>query len=208
MQALLCKNLKLVAHPMTYAFAAFGVMLLIPSYPYTIAFFYVTLGVFFMFQQAREQRDLAFSALLPIRKSDNVRSAVRFTVGIELASLAFAVPWALLSANVNPNGSNLAGMDANVALFGLAFVLFAVFNAVFFPSFYRTAYKSGTSYLKACAAMMPLVIADVILPHIVPWLDGSDPRQFVVLAAGVVIFAAATALSERRSIRLFEKVDL
>ena len=33
------KDLRLAAHPMMYVFALFGVMLIIPNYPYTVVFF-------------------------------------------------------------------------------------------------------------------------------------------------------------------------
>ena len=58
MQALLYKQFRLVCHPMTLVFCLFGAMLLIPNYPYTVAFFYVTLGIFFTFMNLREQRDM------------------------------------------------------------------------------------------------------------------------------------------------------
>ena len=47
MTALLYKQFRLVCHPMTPIFCLFGVMVLIPNYPYTVIFFYVTLGLFF-----------------------------------------------------------------------------------------------------------------------------------------------------------------
>ena len=40
------KDLRLAAHPMMYVFALFGVMLIIPNYPYTVVFFYGLLGIF------------------------------------------------------------------------------------------------------------------------------------------------------------------
>jgi len=43
------KDLRLAAHPMMYVFALFGVMLIIPNYPYTVVFFYGLLGIFFTF---------------------------------------------------------------------------------------------------------------------------------------------------------------
>lgn len=43
---LIKKEFLLTAHPMTYVFAFFGIMLMIPSYIYYVAFFYVTLGIF------------------------------------------------------------------------------------------------------------------------------------------------------------------
>ena len=96
MKALLNKQFRLVCHPMTLIFTGFGIMLLIPSYPYTVAFFYVMLGLFFSFMNGREQRDIYFSALLPIRKRDTVKASVLFVLVVELASLLFAMPFAAL----------------------------------------------------------------------------------------------------------------
>ena len=76
MKTLLYKQLRLVCHPMTPVFCLFGAMLLIPNYPYSVTFFYVTLGLFFTFLNMREQKDIYYSALLPIRKRDTVRAAV------------------------------------------------------------------------------------------------------------------------------------
>ena len=56
MKALLYKQLRLVCHPMTPVFCLFGIMVIIPNYPYTVIFFYVTLGLFFTFLNMREQR--------------------------------------------------------------------------------------------------------------------------------------------------------
>ena len=55
-------------------------------------------------------------------------------VAVELTELVLAVPFAVLSVHINPNGTNLAGIDANVALFGAVLLIFGVFNAVFLPT--------------------------------------------------------------------------
>ena len=47
MKTLLYKQLRLVCQPMTLVFCLFGVMLLIPAYPYTVMWFYVMLWLFF-----------------------------------------------------------------------------------------------------------------------------------------------------------------
>lgn len=210
MKALFYKQFKLVCHPMTLLFPFSGVMLLIPSYPYTVAFFYVTLGVFFMMQNGREQRDMDFSALLPIRKRDTVKVTILFTVFVELFSLLFAVPFAVISAKHNSLGTNAAGIDANIALFGMAFLLFAVFNFVFFTAFYRTGYKVGTAFLKASVGMFFVVAGDVILPHVpgLTWLDGGySTQQMAFLLCGAVVFAAAAVCTYRISAQRYEKVD-
>lgn len=214
MKALLYKQLRLTCHPMTLVFLLAGIFLLIPNYPYTVSFFYVTLGIFFMFMNAREQRDADYCVVLPVRKRDAVRAACLFLVLVQLGSLVLAVPFALLSARINPKGTNLAGLDANVALFAMGLLLFAVFNAVFLPSFYRSGYKVGISFLKASIAVALVVICDVILPHLpgLAWLDGVDRgsclRQLPLLAVGAVIYGIVTLLACRQAEKHYERVDL
>ena len=211
MKALFYKQFKLVCHPMTLLSALFGVMFLIPNYPYTVAFFYVTLGLFFMMQNGREQRDTDFSALLPIGKRDTVKVTILFSVLIELFSLLFAIPFAVISARINPFGGNAAGIDANAAAFGMAFLLFAVFNYIFYVNFYRTGYKVGTAFIKASIGVFFVVLADVILPHVpgLEWLDGGGMgKQLPFLLACGVIYSISAVLTCRVAAKRYEKVDL
>ena len=98
MKALLYKQLRLVCHPMTPVFCLFGIMVIIPNYPYTVIFFYVTLGLFFSFLNMREQKDLYYTALLPVPKRDAVKAGCLFTALIELTSLVLLAPCCLLAA--------------------------------------------------------------------------------------------------------------
>lgn len=70
-----CKDLRLAAHPMMYVFAFFGAMLLIPSYPYTVAFFYGLLGIFFTFLNGRENKDVYYCAVPCCRSRSASRCA-------------------------------------------------------------------------------------------------------------------------------------
>ena len=102
------KDLRLAAHPMMYVFALFGVMLIIPNYPYTVVFFYGLLGIFFTFLNGRENKDVYYCAVLPVTKRDQVRARAWLVVAVELAELVIAVPFAFLSARITPTGTNLA----------------------------------------------------------------------------------------------------
>ena len=102
MKTLLYKQLRLVCHPMTPVFCLFGFMVIIPNYPYTVIFFYVMLGLFFTFLNMREQKDLYYTALLPVPKRDAVKAGCLFTALIELLSLAVLVPCALLAVRLQP----------------------------------------------------------------------------------------------------------
>ena len=214
MKTLLYKQLRLACHPMTPVFCLSGIMLLIPNYPYSVAFFYVTLGLFFTFLNMREQKDIYYSALLPLRKRDTVRAAVAFTVLVELLSVVITALFCLLSAKLQPGKDNAVGMDANLMLLGAGFVLYGVFNLVFFVCLYRSGYKVGAAYLKANLALWPMMLLAEALPHFpsLMWLNRVDTqanlRQIPILLFGIAVFAVLTILAYRRSARLYERVDL
>lgn len=214
MKTLLYKQLRLACHPMTPVFCLSGIMLLIPNYPYSVAFFYVTLGLFYTFLNMREQKDIYYSALLPLRKRDTVRAALAFTVLVELLSVVITALFCLLSAKLQPGKDNAVGMDANLMLLGAGFVLYGVFNLVFFVCLYRSGYKVGAAYLKANLALWLMMLLAEALPHFpsLMWLNRVDAqanlRQIPILLFGVAVFAVLTMLAYRRSARLYERVDL
>ena len=214
MKALLYKEFRLVCHPMTLIFCLFGIMVLIPNYPYTVIFFYVMLGLFFTFLNIREQKDIYYSALLPVPKRDTVKAGCAFVVIIEVLSLVVLIPCSLLAAHLQPGKDNLVGLDPNAALLTAGFLLYAVFNAVFLPSFYKNGYKVGVSYLKACVVMAVLMLVCEALPHFpaLGWLDDLDAatqvRLLPILIGSGLVYAGCAALTCRASERAYEKVDL
>ena len=214
MKALLYKELRLVCHPMTPIFCLFGIMVLIPNYPYTVIFFYVMLGLFFTFLNIREQKDIYYSALLPVPKRDTVKAGCAFVVIIEVLSLVVLIPCSLLAAHLQPGKDNLVGLDPNAALLTAGFLLYAVFNAVFLPSFYANGYKVGVAFLKA---VIPTTLAMMVLealPHFpaLTWLDDMDAATQVRLlpyfVAAALLYGIGTVLTFRRAAAQYEKVDL
>lgn len=214
MKALLYKQFRLVCHPMTLIFCLFGIMVLIPNYPYTVIFFYVMLGLFFTFLNIREQKDIYYSALLPVPKRDTVKAGCAFVVIIEVLSLVVLIPCSLLAVHLQPGKDNLVGLDPNLALLAAGFLLYAVFNAVFLPSFYANGYKVGVAFVKA---VIPTTLAMIVLealPHFpaLGWLDDLDAatqvRLLSVLIGSVLIYAGGMALTFWASAQRYEKVDL
>ena len=205
------KDLRLAAHPMMYVFALFGVMLIIPNYPYTVVFFYGLLGIFFTFLNGRENKDVYYCAVLPVTKRDRAG----LVVAVALAERVIAVPFAVLSARINPNGTNLAGIDANVALFGCVLLIYGVFNVVFLPVFYKTAIRAGRAFLLAVIPMTVLMVLVEALSHfpvVGPCVDATEAagqvRQLPVLAVGLAAFALLSWLAYRKAAKNYERVDL
>lgn len=214
MRSLLYKEWKLSIHPTSYIFLFMGAMLLIPHYPYWVAFFYQTLGIFFTFMNGNSNNDVFFTVLLPVRKRDVVRSRLASVIGLEMLQIIMAVPFAILRNRIGP-AENLAGLDANPALFGLVFVMFGVFNVVFLPQFYRTAYKTGTPYLLATLAMAAMIMLVELMVQLTPVLKqtldttaASTPQQTIVLIVGMLLYALLNLAAYRQSASAFERLDL
>ena len=147
MKNLLYKEFRLAIHPSVYVFFALAALLLVPSYPYYVSFFYLTLGIFLTFKTNRAENDIFYSALLPVRKGDVVRARVLTVALLELANILIAIPFAVISAKINPAGGNNAGIEPNVAFFGLSFLMYGGFNLIFFPVFYKTGRSEGKAFL-------------------------------------------------------------
>lgn len=215
MKDLIYKEFKLAMHPTCYLFLLMAFMLLIPNYPYYVAFFYQTLAIFFIFVGGQANNDVYFTTLLPVPKKDTVKARFGVIVIMELAQIAVSIPFAILRNSLNPL-ENQAGIEANVALFGLVFVMYAIYNMVFFPMFYKTAFKIGVPYVFACVAMFTFVGVAETSVHLIPvlktTLDTLDPsylpQQLAVLLFGIVVFSLVTTLAYLKSAVRFEKIDL
>ncbi|MFH0993847.1 MAG: ABC-2 transporter permease [bacterium] len=216
MKNLMYKEWKLAMHPTTFIFLSFGLMLLIPNYPGYVAIFYMCLSIFFVFLSGRENKDIFFTVMLPIRKRDVVKARVMMVAGIELTQLLLSIPFAILGANLYAGIGNQAGIEPNIAFYGLAFVMFAVFNVVFIPNFYKTAYKIGIPFLMAGVAVLFYYVAAELLVWIPgplqTFLDTSDPVMMLphlpILIAGIGIWFLSLVFAYRRGAARFEHVDL
>ncbi|HEY5467157.1 MAG TPA: ABC-2 transporter permease, partial [Clostridia bacterium] len=162
-------------------------------------------------------KDIFFTVSLPVKKRDMVKARFAFIAIIELVQILVAIPFAIIGAQINPNPlGNPVGIEANVAFFGFVFIMYALYNGVFLPLFYKTAYRAGFSLLLASLAVTVYIVvieaAIQIIPALKTWLDTTDPgqmiRQVPILAAGIAIYILSMLLAYRKSARNFEKVDL
>ena len=213
MKKLLYKEYKLAISPMFFLVPLLGVLILIPQWPYFVALmycFFITIPNIFMTGKA--QNDIGFSVMLPVRKRDVVKSKILAVIGIELLHILVAAVFAAINTALYKEGNFL--MDANVAFFGFSFVMFAVFNIIFFPMFYKTADKVGLPTVIALTAAIIFAAAVEIYVQITPAaaavLDGTQHTllQLPVLLGGIVVFVLLDALAIRMSANRFEKIDL
>ncbi|MBQ2259036.1 MAG: ABC-2 transporter permease, partial [Spirochaetales bacterium] len=83
MKRLLKKEFKLTSLKLTYYFILFSLMSFIPGYPILLGAFFLTLGIFQSFENARLQNDTLFSLLLPVTKKDIVVSKYCYVMIVE-----------------------------------------------------------------------------------------------------------------------------
>ena len=213
MSELLYKELRLAAHPSLYVFMCMGALVLIPAYPYGVVFFFGCLGLFQSAMFDRETRDVFYTALLPRPKRDAVKGKLLLAAFSQAVQLTLSLPFAFLRTLYLPDG-NLVGIEPNAAYYGFGLMIYGIFNLVFFPCFYRTAYKAGVAFLTALVPATLGIVAMEAAVHFpgMAWLDGTDGasllRQAPVLLAGIAVYIAANALAYYISTKRFERVDL
>lgn len=215
MKKLLIKDFRLAVHPTVFLFWLLSAMLIIPNYPYYVVLYYSSLSLFFVCLSGRENRDIEYSLMLPIRKRDVVRARIGFAVTVQAVQLITAVPFAVLRQSMSLGG-NQVGMDANIAFFGLALLLLGIFNLQFFTGYYRAPEKVGKTFAASSVLFFFAIAVLETLTHVLPFfrlrLDTPDPaflpEKLAVLGIGLLAYILLTFIACRISERHFEALDI
>lgn len=215
MKNLLIKELKLSMHPTAPMFLLLSSMLLIPNYPYYVIFFYTGLAVFFTCLNGRENKDVPYTMLLPVKKTDIVKARYLYVISLELLQILLAIPFAVIRQKL-PVPQNQVGMEANIALFGLSLIMLGLFNVVFFKIYYKDVNKVGKAFVLSSTAVFGFMLVAELLTHIVPFfknvLDTLDDvyvlPKIIVLAVGIAVYVVLTLISYNTSKKSFEVYDL
>lgn len=217
MKNLLYKEFSLATPLLTFLFLGFTAMTFIPGYPILCGAFFVCFGIFQSYQIGREDHDILYTVLLPVKKSDAVKSKYAAAVVLQMAAFVlFAVfTWIrmvfLSDAAVYKTN---ALMGANPVFLAFVLLIFAAFNLIFIGGFFQTAYGYGKPFVVFIVVNFIIIAIGEAL-HFIPglgWLNtldlGHAGRQLPVLLVSAIVYAAVTAVSCRISQRRFEKIDL
>ena len=217
MKHLMRKEILLASSPITWIFLAAAFLTLVPGYPILLSAFFICFGLFQSFQSTRENNDVLYSVLLPVRKRDFVSSKYAFVllvqfIGFMICEILTVLRMTVLSGA--PVYRQNALMNASPLFLAFALLIFAAFNVLFVGGYFRTVYKIGFPFLRFGIVTLLLVFLGEAI-HFVPGLEYfNDPKgaklplQFAILCGALVIYLAATWLSYSSSVRRFEKIDL
>ncbi|NJD04116.1 MAG: hypothetical protein FIA99_16310 [Ruminiclostridium sp.] len=212
MKNLLYKEFYLAINPLFYLLLLFGALLLIPKWLFFLApmyFFFIFVPNIFLL--GKSQKDIEFSVMLPVRKRDVVKARIVLVVLLELLQIFVAAVFGVIHMEIYSTKNFL--MDPNFAFFGFVFMMYAIFNVVFFPMFYKTAYKIGVPTIIANAAAILFAAGVEFAVLAIPAFKVLDamrnvPAQLWVLAGGIGLFALLNIAAYRISSRRFEHISL
>ena len=212
---LLMKEWKLCMHPTGYIMLLGSALILVPGYPYGVSCFYMGLAIYFICLTARENHDAAYTLTLPVTRQEAVRGRILLCVILEMIQMVLSglVILAKYAIGTQPNP---AGLDAGLALIGEELIIFALFNIIYFPIYYKEISKPGKAFLLASTAVFLWIILEIIATYTVPFvqykLDRPDPEYMgekgLLTLGGAALFAAGTYMAEIKSAKRFEAVDL
>lgn len=212
---LLMKEWKLCMHPTGYIMLLCSALTLVPGYPYGVSCFYMGLAIYFICLTARENHDAGYTLMLPVSREDAVKARILFCGLLEVIDVLLIGLFSLLKGAIG-NMPNPAGLDAGLALAGEALIIFAIYNMIFFPLYYRDINKPGKAFAFAAVAVFAWIILEIIATYTVPFfrdvLDQPDPRfmrdKALFTLGGLALFLAGTAKSIQMSAKRFEETDL
>jgi ABC-2 type transport system permease protein len=215
MKNLLYKELQLVLHPLFYLVPLLCALILIPSWLYFIAISYVFfITITNLFATSKAQNDIRFSVMLPVRKKDIVKARFYTVIFVELLQLITAVIFGIINQRLYTRDNFL--LEPNAAFFGFVFIMYAIFNGIFLPMFYKTGHKIGWPAILSTGVAILFAAAVELFALLVPFAkqaldsDQSDMvvYKIIVLFVGAIIFVLSNMLAYKVSAKRFEMIDV
>lgn len=219
MKNLLLKEFKLCFLPINYIFLIFAVMLIIPNYPCYVSFFYLLLNTFWIFKNGDLNKDLQYSLILPIRKSDIVKARVMSVAIYEIVFFILSIPFAILNHKLVPQGNN-AGICSNFAFYGLVMIVLTISRFCFFTIYYKKAEKHEKPLVVSFVVYFviyfifecPIWMIKTGKLQAFTFLDKFDMsslvQQLPILIFGIIFYILGFILTYKVSAKEFEKVNL
>ncbi|GGH86581.1 magnesium-transporting ATPase (P-type) [Pullulanibacillus pueri] len=217
MYNLVIKDLKLGVNPMFFVFPfLIGALMLVPGWIYFIVpLYFCWITIPNMFSGYRTQNDLIFTTMMPVTRKDMVKARLFVIVLLELMHIVIAMIYGMITLRIYPN-VNYYFFAPHMGFWGLCFVMLAIFNVIFIPMFYKTAYKHGPAAWGAITATM-------VFAGIAQWLgiqndfvsdvfngSGADNNvlQASILIVGIVIFIAFNVVAYKMALKRFRQVEI
>lgn len=219
MKNLLYKEVVLCTNIQVILFAVFALFILIPSWPPALAFIYPLSGLMTLFPRGLANKDIEYTSLLPIRKTDIVKAKLLYLCLIEivvifLATLGGIIRFFFFKEPTNPDELNyFMAVRPTISLLGFAFLSFGIMNAVLIGLYYRNPYKrlTGPNLISLIVCVIILVVGSIMIafiPELRTFERDGIIIQSVILLIGVALYVLFSFIGYKIAAKAFINVDL
>lgn len=210
---MLCTNIQIIL------FAVFALFVLIPSWPPAVAFVYPLSGLMSLFPRGLANKDIEYTSLLPVRKTDIVKGKMLYLCLIEivviiLATIGGIIRFFFFKEPTKPDELQyFMAVRPSISLLGFAFLSFGIMNAVLVGLYYRNPYKrlAGPNLISLLICVIILAIGSVVIAF-APALREYDVIGIIAQASTLVIgaglFVLFSYLGYKLGAKAFINVDL
>lgn len=212
MKQLLRKELKLSIQKFFYFLPIIlGLLMFIPNWIFMFIFYYfIWISVPQIYGHYQATRDYEFTVMLPVKREDIVKAKAFALYIIESLHIITAVIFGLIHNHIY--GSFNFFFDINLAFFGLAILLYGLFNVIFLPGYFKTAHFFGKPLIYASIAT--IIFGFIFEFGIVafPWMrdvfESSIQTQMIPFVITTSLGILMSILAVKRSIHVFKVIDL
>ncbi len=215
MYKLIYKEFTLAVHPFFLVMPILtGALMLIPGWLYLLVLMYFCfITVPNVLAGYKTNNDMMFSNLMPVRRKDIVGSRILMVMILEVLHILVAIVFAVINKNLYDSTWFLF-IQPNVAYFGVAFIMFAIFNIVIFSIYFKSGYFYGVATVAAITVIIAFggILEYVALKNVTlnQFFKGSEGlmSHIWLLIVGIILFVLFGFLSYTISVKRFEKVDI
>ncbi|XMB73034.1 ABC-2 transporter permease [Mycoplasmatota bacterium WC30] len=185
-------------------------LIMIPQWIFMLVFMYFFwISVPQIFSAYLAQQDYEFTTVLPVKKSDIAKAKGLTIIILELYHIILAVIAGIIHVLIY--GSANIFLDISPAFFGYVLIMFALFNIVFLPLYFRTAYYFGKPLILGVIVStifgIGLELLVLLLPEAAKILDNPNTLyQISILIVGIGMFVGLNWLALNRSARNYEQI--
>lgn len=210
MKNLVFKELKLAVHWFYYVLPIMlACLMFIPQWIYTFVFmyfFWITITQVYSGYNAKE--DYSFNAMLPVTRKEIVQSKLAIILILESIHLLVGVVFGFIHNSLY--GSFNFFMDINLAFFGVIMVMYALFNIIFLPLYFKSAYYFGKPVIYGVIATLIYAFAFEFGAFKFQFMrdifEGSLISQGIVMLVAIIMTVCLTIITLKKSILNYENI--
>ena len=185
-------------------------LMFIPGWLFMIVFmyfFWITMPQVYVTYLS--QRDYAFTVVLPVSKADIAKSKGYTLILLELYHFGLGLIFGIVHNMIY--GVNNFFLDLNPAFFGIVLIMFAIFNIIFLPEYFKTAYKYGKPLIVGIVATiifgLGLEVLNLLVKEVNVFLENPNIiHQILILVTGIITFIMVNYIALNKSARNYEMI--